>query len=228
MNASFSRILNRKALVFTPLAKSTVEDAVTLEKAPSAASLKQAPIPTFEDFVAAGTEKGVEISLNTLGPVFWIEAKAAVDGIGGPAGKLLGSVNGFVLPWPGGNLLHLDTMRVAREVRQLLELSLILGGAMLRHGYDRGCKKAELLAINDTDVFHRKLVNYYRRIGFTKVHEVTGGLSDIPHMLVWGGLGTRMDADIETILRKWSKRFARGSSGTIGDETDDRTMERTQ
>lgn len=101
----------RKVLEFRPLAKSTVEDTVTVEKA---RSQEQAPIPTFEDFVAAATEKGVTLSLSTLGPVFWIEAKAAVDGVGGPAGKLLGSVNGFVLPWPGGSILHLDTMRVAR------------------------------------------------------------------------------------------------------------------
>ena len=50
---------------------------------------------------------------------------------------------------------------------------------------------------------------YYSRLGFKVVHEVTGGLRDIPHMLVWGGLGSRMDVDIEELLRKWSKRFVK-------------------
>lgn len=42
------------------------------------------------------------------------------------------------------------------------------------------------------------------------------GLSDVPHMLVWGGEGTRMDADIQAMLRKWTpslRREARGEAG---------------
>jgi hypothetical protein len=34
---------------------------------------------------------------------------------------------------------------------------------------------------------------------------VTGGrLSDLPDMLVWGGAGTRMDADVYEMLQKWT------------------------
>lgn len=45
------------------------------------------------------------------------------------------------------------------------------------------------------------------------------GLSDVPHMLVWGGEGTRMDADIQAMLRKWTpslRREARGEAGPGG------------
>jgi hypothetical protein len=45
-------------------------------------------------------------------------------------------------------------------------------------------------------------------MGFKAVHEVDGSsITDLAHMLVWGGRGTRMDADIEQLLKKWSKRF---------------------
>lgn len=40
--------------------------------------------------------------------------------------------------------------------------------------------------------------------GFYVVKEVTGKLSDLPDMLVWGGIGTRMDADLEKELRRWT------------------------
>ena len=67
---------------------------------------------------------------------------------------------------------------------------------------------------------HARLVGYYRRFGFVPVRVVEGGsLGDLPHMLVWGGVGTRMDADIETMLRRWGRaiRKAKGSRGGQGE-----------
>ena len=53
---------------------------------------------------------------------------------------------------------------------------------------------------------HARLVRYYSRFGFQPVRVVTGGkVSDLPHMLVWGGAGTRMDANIEEMLQKWTQ-----------------------
>lgn len=53
-----------------------------------------------------------------------------------------------------------------------------------------------------------QLVRFYQRMGFKAVREVTGSsIGDLPHMLVWGGKGTRMDADIEELLLKWGTRF---------------------
>jgi len=40
------------------------------------------------------------------------------------------------------------------------------------------------------------------------VYEVTGSsLGDVGHMLVWGGVGTRMDASVEALMVKWCTRF---------------------
>ena len=53
-----------------------------------------------------------------------------------------------------------------------------------------------------------QLVRFYTRIGFKAVHEVSGsGFGDYAHMLVWGGVGTRMDANVEDLLVKWCTRF---------------------
>ncbi|KAI3682734.1 hypothetical protein L1987_82934 [Smallanthus sonchifolius] len=66
--------------------------------------------------------------------------------------------------------------------------------------------------IGDLDQSHvtfvELLVKFYRRIGFETVYEVTGSsMADLAHMLVWGGVGTRMDANVERLLLKWCTRF---------------------
>ena len=125
----------------------------------------------------------------------------------------------------------------ARIRRGALGLGMLLGGATFAHGWSRGCGKAEILAIDDDEAWHQRLVRYYRHFGFVPVARVTGGrLADLPHMLVsglglfrhhpgcpparldasglharpahclqvWGGAGTRMDADIPAMLRRWT------------------------
>uniref|UniRef100_A0A7N0UXU5 Acyl-CoA N-acyltransferase n=1 Tax=Kalanchoe fedtschenkoi TaxID=63787 RepID=A0A7N0UXU5_KALFE len=92
--------------------------------------------------------------------------------------------------------------------KSIFGIGLFLGAVAIRHGFDSGCRKAELLAINDSDLYHSKLVRFYTRIGFKAVYEVTGSsIGDSAHQLVWGGVGTRMDASIEELLFKWCSRF---------------------
>jgi len=58
-----------------------------------------------------------------------------------------------------------------------------------------------------------QLVRFYRRIGFEEVKEVSGSsIKDMADMLVWGGVGTRMDANIHHLLLKWSKVFRKSHS----------------
>ena len=46
---------------------------------------------------------------------------------------------------------------------------------------------------------------YYARVfGFRTVRELTGGLADVPAMMLWGGLGTRMDAQTADMLQRWT------------------------
>jgi hypothetical protein len=70
---------------------------------------------------------------------------------------------------------------------------------------------------------HARLVRYYSYFGFQPVAVVEGGrLQDLPHMLVWGGVGTRMDADVGEMLAKWTPALRRslrskGEAGAAGE-----------
>jgi hypothetical protein len=164
--------------------------------------------------------------------------------------------------------MHCDTLQVFTQGQRgeqggrtrggVLGLGLLMGAATFAFGSARGCRKAEILAINgepgddiqtaavaalqciarlkhgctarpvtshaalpprpacppraDDDAWHERLVRYYSRFGFRPVRVVRGdSLGDLPHMLVWGGAGTRMDADVEGMLRRWTAAIRRNS-----------------
>ncbi|EMS63174.1 hypothetical protein TRIUR3_09276 [Triticum urartu] len=140
------------------------------------------------DIMAASRAQGLRVRLSTVGPLFRVTATR----VGGDGDVELGRAEGAVRPWPGGSVLHLDSMRMSRATlevpdRPLFGLGIFLGAVTVRHGFDAGCVRAELLAINDTPLYHNKLVKFYTRMGFKAVHEVDGSsMMDLAHMLVWG------------------------------------------
>jgi len=151
---------------------------------------------------------------------------------GDASGAILGLTTGFVAPLFG--LMHCDTLQIFNSRMQrgsatrrrawgsARGLGLLLGGATFAHGREAGCRKAEILAINDDDAWAKRLVRYYSYFGFKPMYEVGGrGLADVPDMLVWGGAGTRMDAEVEPMLARWSASIRRESSaaaaGTEGE-----------
>eukprot|EP00775_Hariotina_reticulata_P011133 gene11133-11286_t len=172
---------------------------------------------TFEEVQQLAANRGLHISLKTLGPGYRIICRD-----GGEGGKILGVTSGFVAPLFG--LMHCDTLQIftkglkgsegLRVRRNALGLGLLLGAAVFAHGRRCGCSKAEILAINDDDSWHERLVRYYRYFGFKPVCKVGGNgfFADVPHLLVWGGEGTRMDADICAMLAKWTPALRKGSS----------------
>jgi hypothetical protein len=126
---------------------------------------------------------------------------------------------GFAAPPPFG-ILHLDSVRVYNSrlagplrarAQTAFGVALLLGAVAFTHARALGCSKAELLAINDNNAYAARLVKYYARLGFMPVREVgDNGLRDLPDLLVWGGAGTRMDADVETLLTRWTRALRRG------------------
>lgn len=162
--------------------------------------------PTMSEILESSRSQNLDLKLQTLGPFFRITAKSL------ETQKELGRAEGFIRVWLRGRVLHLDSIRLRRETigmeKSIFGIGLFIGAVAIRYGYDCGCKTAELLAINDSDIYHHKLVRFYSRIGFKAVHEVTGStFGDLAHMLVWGGVGTRMDAKVEALLIKWCTRF---------------------
>ena len=88
-------------------------------------------------------------------------------------------------------------------------LTLLIGYYAMRLAYDEGCRRAELLAINDDDRQHMLLVRFYRRLGFRELRPVTEDLRSVPDRLVWGGIGTLMEGDVTDILERNSRELRR-------------------
>jgi hypothetical protein len=75
-----------------------------------------------------------------------------------------------------------------------------------------GAARVEALAVDDgASGEHDRLVRAYRRVaGFEVVRRVRGDrVGDVPHQLVWGAVGSRMDARVEEQLRRWGSARAR-------------------
>jgi hypothetical protein len=61
-----------------------------------------------------------------------------------------------------------------------------------------------LLAIRDNDSQHRRLVRYFRQLGFEPVRELGAAATDLPLRLVWGGSGLLMRGDCaDGLARAW-------------------------
>ena len=193
---------------------------------PAASTQGDAPqkeLLTVTEVTAAAQTRGLALRLATTGPLFTVTATAAdVD----DAPVEVGNLQAFLLPPPLGGLLHLDSVRVFNsrlrgqlrgKAQSPFGIAVLLGAAAFAHAHAAGCTRAELLAIDDGNGYAQRLVSYYRRLGFVVVRTVgDGGWQDIPDLLVWGGVGTRMDADIATMLTRWSGALTRGG-GSLGE-----------
>ncbi|KAG6549058.1 hypothetical protein Mapa_009501 [Marchantia paleacea] len=161
------------------------------------------PLPTMEEIQEVAKEQGLKIEVRTLGPWFQINLMSADEKL------TMGSAEGFETWWTEGKILHLESVRLTRDAPKgvsVLGPGFLVGAACVRYGLDKNCPKAELLAINDDETTHSKLVRYYSRLGFKAMYEVTGeGLTELADRVVWGGVGTRMDANCYQLLRKWAK-----------------------
>ncbi|XP_004508676.1 uncharacterized protein [Cicer arietinum] len=193
---------------FTPLLQNYRFQSIIIK-----AANETLPLPTMSEILESSRTQNLNIQLQTLGPFFRITARSLVTD------RELGRAEGLIRLWFGkGNILHLDSIKLRRETlgmeKSIFGLGLYIGAVAIRHGFDCDCETAELLAINDSHLYHSKLVRFYTRLGFKPVYEVTGSsVGDVTHMLVWGGVGTRMDATVEQLMIKWCKRFKTTSSG---------------
>jgi len=114
---------------------------------------------------------------------------------------LLGELKGWTLPLPDG--FQLDTMRV--QGSQTQGVGALIWAATFAWALEATpCRSARLLAIRDHDQQHRRLVRYFRRLGFAPVREVGAAAIDLPLRLVWGGAGLLMLGDCKVGLeRSW-------------------------
>ncbi|KAL3694497.1 hypothetical protein R1sor_008148 [Riccia sorocarpa] len=176
------------------------------------------PLPTMEDIQEVAKEQGLKVEVRSLGPWFQINLMNADETV------TMGSAEGFETRWTEGKILHLEAIRLTRAAKSssMLGPGFLVGAAAMRYGLDKNCPKAELLAINDDNETHARLVKYYSRMGFKAMYELTEeSWGDILDRVVWGGIGTRMDANCEELLRKWAKLLKPKSKQTSLNPVED-------
>jgi hypothetical protein len=110
---------------------------------------------------------GLELKSAVTGPFIRVEAFP----IGGT--DPIGYVTAFIRPFPFG-MLQLETIQVKNR-RQTLGfqrnnwtidgpgISFIMGSYVLCWAYEKGCRTAQLLAVNDSPQMHQVLIKLYSR-----------------------------------------------------------------
>jgi len=111
----------------------------------------------MSEILESSRAQKLDLKVQTLGPFFRITAKSLVTD------NELGKAEGLIRMWFGrGNILHLDSIKLQRETlgmeKSIFGIGLYIGAVAIRHGYDCGCKSAQLLAINDSDLYHSKVL----------------------------------------------------------------------
>jgi hypothetical protein len=121
----------------------------------------------------------------------------------GQAPLLLGELKGWALPTANG--LRLDTMRV--QGADTAAVGPLIWAATFAWALEATpCRRATLLAIRDSEAQHRRLVRYFRRLGFAPVRELGAAAFDLPLRLVWGGAGLLMEGECaEGLGRAWAQ-----------------------
>jgi hypothetical protein len=128
----------------------------------------------------------------------------------GDTAAVLGELKGWALPVRNG--LHLDTMRVAPDARP--GVGPLIWAATFAWALEATpCRRARLLAIRDDPRQHRRLVRYFRQLGFEPLREVGTAPMDLALRLVWGGSGLLMGGDCAEGLRRVERRLGELETG---------------
>ena len=119
--------------------------------------------------------------------------------------KIWGEMKGWTYLEKQG--IQLDTLRILRKAPPFVS-ELIWATTMAWAIDKKSSKKARLLAIFDNEGYSKKLVRYFKIVGFKIVKEVGSSPLDLFLRLVWGGAGTLMQGDCLYILKKFEKKFS--------------------
>ena len=118
-------------------------------------SVSGTKFPTMQEIIETSKGRNLDLKLRKVGPFFRVTAKSL------ETNKELGRAEGLIRVWFDGKILHLDSIRLNRETlsmqKSIFGVGLFLGALAVRHGYESGCATAQLLAINDTHLYHSKV-----------------------------------------------------------------------
>ena len=103
--------------------------------------------------------------------------------------------------------IQLDTLRILSKAPSFVS-ELIWATTLAWAIEKKSSNKARLLAIFDSEGYSKKLVRYFKLIGFRIVKEVGSSPGDLFLRLVWGGAGTLMTGECIPILKKLEKKLS--------------------
>ena len=103
--------------------------------------------------------------------------------------------------------IQLDTLRILSNSPPFVS-ELIWATTMAWAIEKKSSKKARLLAIFDSKGYSKKLVRYFKIVGFKIVKEVGSSPMDLFLRLVWGGAGTLMTGECRNVLVKIEKKLS--------------------
>jgi hypothetical protein len=166
-------------------------------------------LPTLAALEAEARRRGLLLRLQVRRPVGLWTLRVGVAWSQPLA--LLGELKGWALPSAAG--LRLDTMRVQGE-RTAAVGALIWAASFAWALEATPCRRARLLAIRDDEHQHRRLVRYFRQLGFSPLRELGGGAGDLAPRLLWGGAGLLMQGDCAEGLRRSARRLAQSQPST--------------
>ena len=119
--------------------------------------------------------------------------------------KIWGEIKGWTFLDNKG--IQLDTLRILSNSPRFVK-ELIWASTMAWAIEKKNSNKARLLAIYDTEGYSKKLVRYFKIIGFKIVKEVGSSPIDLFLRLVWGGAGTLMVGECFVILKKIENKLS--------------------
>jgi hypothetical protein len=169
------------------------------------------PLPSLRELEAVARSRSLLLRLQVRRPaqLAWT-LRVAVARRSEPADQasplaLLGELKGWALPTAAG--LRLDTMRVPAD-RSAVVGPLIWAATFAWALECTPCRRATLLAIRDGDRQHRRLVRYFRGLGFQPLRELGGAPLDLLPRLIWGGAGLLMAGECREGLQRSVRRLA--------------------
>ena len=164
------------------------------------------PNPSLEQLEQEARTRGLLLRLQVGRPagLAW-SLRLGVARRDGERLVLLGDIKGWALPAAAG--LRLDTMRV-QAGDDTAALGPLIWAATFAWALEATpCRQATILAIRDSDAQHRRLVRYFRALGFAPLRELAAGPADLAPRLLWGGSGLLMRADCAEVLRRSVRRL---------------------
>lgn len=171
----------------------------------SASSSMTSTLPELSELEADASRRGLLLRLqvsHTVG-VGALRVGVARRTAGGSL-VLLGELKGWTLPTSDG--LRLDTMRVQGD--DTAAVGPLIWAATFAWALEATpCRRATLLAIRDNEAQHRRLVRYFRRLGFEPRRELGAGVLDLAPRLLWGGAGLLMQGDCREGLGRSSQQL---------------------